>query len=170
MLFNYVFGLQEVNKEKLSVNYREAVRAIIMQNNNILMVHCNKGDYKFPGGGVNTKESHEEALKREVREETGYIVSDVKKKIGVAIERNLDELKKETVFEMTSHYYLCEISDEQTLQELDHYEAELDFKPVWIHVDKAILENEEVLKNKDKNRWVYREVNVLKALKDITRR
>ena len=166
MLFNYVFGLQEVNKEKVSVNYREAVRAVIIQNNNILMVHCNKGDYKFPGGGVNTGESHEEALKREVREETGYIVSDVKKKIGVVIERNLDELKKETVFEMTSHYYLCEIFDEQTFQELDHYEVELDFKPEWIHIDKAIHLNEEVLKNKDKNKWVYREVNVLKALKD----
>ena len=166
MLFNYVFGLQEINKEKVSVNCREAVRAIIIQNDNILMVHCNKGDYKFPGGGMNKEETHEEALKREVREETGYVVKGVKEKIGITTERNLDAYQKEAVFEMISYYYICEISDEQTLQELDDYEANLDFQPVWIHLDKVIHLNEEVLKNKEKSPWVHRELNVLKELRE----
>lgn len=168
MLFNHVLGLQEVNKEKVNVNYREAVRAIILQNNNILMVHSNKGDYKFPGGGVNKEESHEKTLKREVREETGYIINNVKNKIGVITERKIDEYQKDSVFEMISHYYLCEVSNEQTFQQLDDYEAELDFCPIWIHLDEAIHLNEEILKkeNNEKNRWVYRETTVLKALKD----
>lgn len=168
MLFNYVLGIEEVDKEKVKVNHRETVRAIILKDNNILMVHCNKGDYKFPGGGINKEENHEEALKREVREETGYIVSSVKSKTGIVTERNLDEYEKDSVFEMISHYYLCEVSDKQTLQQLDEYEAELEFCPRWISLDEAIQLNEEILEKetKDKNRWVHRETAVLKTLRE----
>jgi 8-oxo-dGTP pyrophosphatase MutT (NUDIX family) len=168
MIFNCVLGLQEINKEKLRINYRTAVRAVIWKDNKILMVHSNRGDYKFPGGGLNKDESHEEALKREVREETGYIINNVKDKIGVIIERKLDDYEENSIFEMTSYYYLCEITSNQTTQQLDDYEEELEFHPIWIGVDKAIELNEETLKddNKEKNPWTYREVAVLKALKE----
>lgn len=168
MIFNYVLGIQEAEKEKININYREAVRAIILQDNNIFMVHTNKGDYKFPGGGVKKAESHEDTLKREVREETGYIVNKVVDKIGIVIERKLDEYEENSVFEMSSYYYLCEISDNKVVQQLDDYESELDFQPLWIPLDKAIHSNEEILKKNDKNKnaWVYRETNVLKALKE----
>jgi len=167
MLFDYVLGLQEVDNESVNVNHREAVRAIILHYDSILMVHSNKGDYKFPGGGVNNEENHGEALRRELREETGYIINNVKDKVGVITERNWDKYDKDSVFEMTSHYYLCEVSDEQTLQQLDDYEAELDFRPIWIHVDEAICSNEEILKrhNNSANPWLYRETVVLNALK-----
>ena len=166
MVFNYVIGLQKVNKDKVNINCREAIRAIIFQNNNILMVHNNKGDYKFPGGGVKKEETHEEALKREVREETGHIISNVKDKIGVIIERNIDKYDENSVFEMISNYYLCEISDNITTQKLENYESELDFKPVWISLDAVIQTNEEILNNEsiDKNSWVNRETKALKAL------
>ena len=168
MIFNYVLGLKEVNKDEVNVKYREAVRAIIFQNNNILMVHSNKGDYKFPGGGVDKEESHKETLKREVREETGYIINKVKDKIGVIIERKSDEHEKHIVFEMTSYYYICEVSDNQSIQELDDYEEKLEFCPIWIELNKVININEEILKNdsKDNNPWLYRETTVLNALKD----
>lgn len=165
MLFNYVLGLQEISKEKVNVNYREAVRAIILQNNSILMVHTNKGDYKLPGGGVNKEETHQDTLKREIKEETGYIVNNVKDKIGIIIERKLDQYEENSVFEMISYYYLCELSSNKTSQQLDSYESELDFRPVWIQLDKAIHSNEEILKkDNNKNDWIYRETNVLKAL------
>jgi hypothetical protein len=68
---------------------------------------------------------------------------------------------------MTSHYYLCEVSDEQALQQLDDYEAELDFRPIWIHVDEAICSNEEILKGESysANPWVCRETVVLNVLR-----
>lgn len=168
MLFNYVLGIEEINKENMRVNCREAVRGIIFYNNNILMVHCNKGDYKFPGGGIDTGENHEEALRREIREETGYIVDSVLNKIGIVIERKIDSFDKESIFEMTSYYYLCKVTDEQVFQELDDYERELDFEPKWINIDKAIYNNESILKGQkgDINPWVYRETIVAKALKD----
>lgn len=165
MIFNYILGLQDV-EEGTNIISREAVRAIILNKDNILMIYNNKGDYKFPGGGINKKESHQEALKREVKEETGYPLDSITKKIGVVIERNIDKYEKDSIFEMTSHYYLCKISDKQTFQELDDYEAELEFQPIWINIDKAIEGNEQILKGKAeaKNPWVNRETTVLKKL------
>ena len=167
MIFNYTFGLQKINTENIKVNRREAVRGIILYNDKILMVHSNKGDYKFPGGGVNIRESHEEALAREIREETGYIMDEVVNKIGMVIQRNVDKYETDYIFEMTSHYYLCKVTDRQVSQQLDDYEKELDFCPMWINIDKAISSNEEILRNgEDINSWVYRETKVLKALRD----
>lgn len=164
MGFDIVLGLKETNGE--NIRTRTAIRAIIKKDGKILMVRCNKGDYKFPGGGLNKVESHEDTLRREVQEETGYILSEVKEKLGVILERSLDSLEEGSVFEMASHYYLCEISDRKTKQNLDAYEAELEFEPVWISIDKAIEENSKVLhgKNEDMNQWVYRETMVLKEL------
>lgn len=53
-----------------------------------------------------------------------------------------------------------------TLQKLDDYEAELDIIPIWININKAIKENNKLLKDgiKDKNNWVDRETIVLKIL------
>jgi 8-oxo-dGTP pyrophosphatase MutT (NUDIX family) len=167
MFFNYTLGLQDL-KEETKIIGREAVRAIILNQDSIFMVHTNKGDYKLPGGGVNKKEKHEEALEREVKEETGYLLDSIIEKIGIVIERNVDKYEEDSVFEMVSYYYLCQISDRKTFQQLDDYEAELGFRPIWINIDKAIQENEQILKaeTKEKNPWVYREVTVLKAVRE----
>ncbi|WP_139902044.1 NUDIX hydrolase [Clostridium thermarum] len=169
MLFNYEIGLKEFNPENMKINHREAVRAVIIRDNKLLMVHSNKGDYKFPGGGINSGESYEEALKREVREETGYIINNIKARIGTIISRNIDEYEENAVFEMISNYYLCEVSEGQTHQQLDDYEANLEFCPKWMTLGEVIHLNEEILKqdNIDKNPWVYRENLALKALSSI---
>lgn len=168
MLINETLGIGELASEDVNIFKREAVRAVIRKDNKILMVYCNRGDYKFPGGGVNRDEKHGEALKREVEEETGYFVSEVSNKIGIVIERRKDEYKKDSIFEMTSHYYLCNIQDKQVNQSLDEYEAELEFSPVWIDIEEAINKNEEILRinSSDKSDWVHRETMILKALRE----
>ena len=168
MIFDYVIGLQELDGKKLKINNRQAVRAVVLKDDKVLMVYTNKGDYKFPGGGVNEGEIYEETLKREVREETGHIISSVKDKLGIIIERKLDEYEENSVFQMDSYYYLCEVSNEKTNQQLDNYELELDFQAVWIKLDKAIESNERIITNDyvNMNPWVYRETKVLKELKE----
>jgi len=52
------------------------------------MISNNMGDIKFPGGGLELHESHTEAIRREVEEEAGYIVSDTDGLIGTVIERH----------------------------------------------------------------------------------
>jgi len=146
---------------------RVAVRAIIMKNNDILLVQSNRGDYKFPGGGVEKDESHEECLKREVREETGYIHCVVTDKIGTIIERKKDEFEEDALFQMTSHYYFCDLAteekDEQTLEE---YETMLNFTPKWVTLEEAIQQNESLIDNFEQNGWLKRETYVLKQLKE----
>jgi 8-oxo-dGTP pyrophosphatase MutT (NUDIX family) len=168
MFFNFALGIQEVDKEKVNINNREAVRAIILKGNYILMVHTNKGDYKFPGGGVNKEESHSQALIREVKEETGYTINYIGDMVGVFTERKSDDYEENSIFEMISYYYLCEISDDKAVQNLDDYEAKLNFQPNWILIDEAIRLNDEIIKqeNTDKNSWVYRETKVLIAIKE----
>lgn len=169
MIFNYELGLKKEHMENRKVNYRQAVRGIIFKDSKILMVHTNKGDYKFPGGGVNKEEAFEEALMREVCEETGYTVNNVLGKMGVMVERKIDDFDETLMFEMTSHYYLCEVSNTKTAQKLDDYEADLDFQPIWMFIDEAIKINEEILKkdSNDRNPWVDRDTLVLKELRKI---
>ncbi|MET3726888.1 8-oxo-dGTP pyrophosphatase MutT (NUDIX family) [Fictibacillus halophilus] len=147
--------------------HREAVRAIIMKNNHILLVQSNRGDYKFPGGGVEENETQSDGLIREVREETGYSNCIVKDKVGIVIERNINEFDSDVLFQMTSHYYLCDLlNEEKVTQQLDEYEFELDFTPKWVSLDDAINQNENLIKEFEKNSWLRREAFVLKELKN----
>ena len=51
---------------------RPSVRGIIIRDGKVAMVHSLKYDYyKFPGGGIEDGENLEEALLREVAEESG---------------------------------------------------------------------------------------------------
>jgi 8-oxo-dGTP pyrophosphatase MutT (NUDIX family) len=146
---------------------RIAIRAIIMTNNRILLVQSNRGDYKFPGGGLEENESHEECLKREVREETGYIHCIVKGKAGTVIEQRMDEYRNNTLFQMTSHYYFCDLAtEEREAQQLDEYEANLDFTPKWVTLEEAIAQNESLIERYEQNSWLRRETFVLKHLNE----
>lgn len=57
-----------------SLIYRPASYGVIVKDKKILLVPARHG-YTLPGGGVEEGESNEEALVREVREETGLSVS-----------------------------------------------------------------------------------------------
>jgi 8-oxo-dGTP pyrophosphatase MutT (NUDIX family) len=145
---------------------REAVRSIFINGNKILLVQSNKGDYKFAGGGLEGNENHSEGLIREVREETGYVNCLVKEKIGIVIERKEDNIDKNTIFQMTSHYYLCELINEDKIsQQLDEYESAQNFTPKWVSFDTAIKQNETIIKQLKKNNWLHRETFVLKELR-----
>jgi len=54
--------------------WRPTVYAIILKDDSILMVKPHHGLWALPGGGMESDESVEEAIKREVFEETGCII------------------------------------------------------------------------------------------------
>ena len=171
MEFQFVLGEKSRNND-VEYHIREAVRAIILIGTRTLMLVNNKGDYKFPGGGVEDEESHHEALRREVEEETGYSLSSIIREIGTTIERRPDIYMENVGFEMQSTYYICDISDRHVGQNLSKYEEALEFKAEWIEMEYALNNNKLLLKsNNDINPWVMREVKVLgylfeKFLKD----
>lgn len=167
MIFNKVLASEDCyNKD--SHFCRHAVRAIVLKDNKLLMIYTCKGDYKFPGGGIEQGESHYEALRREVIEETGYHIEKVSELVGVVIEKKPDDFDSTKIFEMRSYYYLCYIGRRQIEQTLDDYEAEQDFKPIWISLNEALEKNYELIKNYKNalNSWAIRETFVMQELKN----
>lgn len=148
---------------------REAVRAIILRGNQVLMVHSlSNGDYKFPGGGVENSEQHSATLQRELMEECGAKLKTVLGEFGRVEE--YDEAKEDEydLFCMHSYYYLCEIEDGLGSQNLDDYESEYGFTPEWVTVEHTITVNRALLKNPPPNlqRWVRRELFVLEQIRE----
>ncbi|PAE26190.1 MULTISPECIES: NUDIX domain-containing protein [Bacillaceae] len=163
MKFTEVF--EEEDLKYHSVTTREAVRAVILGENGILLVRSNRGEYKFPGGGVKENEHWHDALLREIAEETGYIHTAVKKKLGTVVERKIDVFDDTVLFQMNSHYYLCELMDHQQIdQQLEGYEITEEFSPEWVPIEEAIARNEAAAKLNSVNGWIRRENFVLKAL------
>ena len=150
--------------------YRTAVRAVILHGQDLLMVFSSAvGDYKFPGGGVNDGESHEQALSRELREECGASLLSVDGELGAVIEYNFAKDKGFDVFKMTSYYFFCQVEDGFSAQKLDEYEKDLGFKPVWVEIDQAISVNRSLL-NADKiPEWLCRELFVLEHIQSLSK-
>ncbi|HOS30727.1 MAG TPA: NUDIX domain-containing protein [Treponemataceae bacterium] len=153
---------EQYNEKKDSCRMRRAVRAVVYQHDVILMIYSNKnGDYKFPGGGIEKGENEEEALRREVKEETGYDISVIGEKIICACEyRKYDDDE----FVMESNYYVCSINDGQGHQNLDDYEKDLGFVPVIVSAEEACRANISLLGTGNEPAWTKREVLVLEKL------
>ena len=145
---------------------RNAVRAVIIEKNKILMVHLGKTDeFKFPGGGIEKDEIAEDALRREVLEETGCNVTAIEEKIGMMTEFGIAWEDKNSVFKMISGYYAVKIDNRQFNQKLDEYEAELKFIPCWTEIERAYKKNREIIDNGNASTpWIRRETRVLEIL------
>ena len=163
--------LTEIHRNKgLNVNgktvHRTAVRAIILHGRELLMVFSSAvGDYKFPGGGVDLGETHEQALARELREECGASLLSVDGELGAVIEYNFSKEKEFDVFKMTSHYYFCRAGNDFGAQKLDDYERDLGFKPVWVELNFAISANRSLIDSQTPPEWLRREVFVLEYIR-----
>ncbi len=100
---------EHITKNCTSEIKRLAARAVIIIDGKILLIKTNKGDYKFPGGGLEKGESHTIALKREVLEETGYKVSAVRELMITATSTKPDIFTENTVFKEESQLLRCKM-------------------------------------------------------------
>ena len=147
---------------------REAVRGIILADHQLLMVFSPVNlDYKFPGGGVIPGESHQAALNREVREESGAVLLSIDHAFGKVVEYDHPLEPDFEVFKMTSYYYFCTVDAEFGTQNLDPYEADLGFRPCWVSLEDAIRQNQALLHQNPPSlpRWTRRETFVLNLIK-----
>ena len=116
------------------VHVRPSARAIIEKDGRFLVMHSRKYDYfKFPGGGIEAGETPEQALIREVREESGYFVRpETIEEYGKVLRRNRDDKDPDGIFEQQNYYYFCEIGEERVPITQEDYEIEEGFEPLWV--------------------------------------
>ena len=147
------------------LHIRPSVRGIVIRDGKVLRVHSRKYDYyKFPGGGIEAGEDHNEALCREVREETGFAVSPNSiREYGMVHRRERDH--DGTTFVQDNFYYLCQI-DRAVGQDLDEYEAEEGFTPEFVDPRHAIETNLHHDHSGKESAMFPREAGVLKWLQD----
>lgn len=115
-------------------NIEFIARGIVMQDGKVLLCKNKKLDhYFFPGGHVEFNEFAEEALKREIKEETGAEIKDCKL---VGILENVFKDKKDMIHEI--NFIFKTKIDKQDVHSLENH---LDF--CWVYPKD--LANERVL-------------------------
>ena len=138
----YITGFNEDRE----VVRRESVRGIIINDNKLLLMASSRGDYVFPGGKIETGESHNSTLEREIMEETGYRCSEILGYAGKVFEKRNDVFDERLIYEMNSYFYFCSVDYERMCQHLTESEKVLDYKVMWLELENAINLNRRYLK------------------------
>ena len=125
------FPIEKINKLPI----RKKVRGFIYRNKNTLI--CVEEDgygikhiLKLPGGSVEKNESNIKAIKREISEETGYEIDNIKC-IGF-----IENIRKEYALHIT--YYVAKTKGKQKKLQLTDAELEVGTKPIEINIETAL--------------------------------
>lgn len=143
---------------------RPSVRGIIIRDGRVAMVHSQKYDYfKFPGGGIEDGESLEQALLREVAEESGLqVIPKFIREYGLV--HRVQKGEKEAMFIQDNYYFLCDVEAEVHPQHLDDYEAEERFTLEFVDPSHAIHTNRYMDHGPKDQIMLEREAKVLELL------
>ena len=149
--------------DDMTVFEKNAVRAIIIRHGKLAVQESNSGYYKILGGGVDEGETYEDALAREVREESGLVIIPKSiKEIGSVTEIRQDLYDKTTKYICHSFFYFCDAKEKLTKTCLTESEIREGFSLSWVTYDEFIEKNQNI---KDMP-WVDRDTEFVKMLRD----
>ena len=161
-------SLFEIDTKDYDINgttvSRPSARGIIIKDGKLAMIHSTKYDYyKFPGGGIEKNEQKENALIREVLEETGLdVIPQTIKEYGMV--HRIQKGDYEDVFIQDNYYYLCDVEDNVHEQKLDDYEKEEKFTLEYVS-PKQVIDANKACKNKEADQiMLERECKVIGIL------
>lgn len=127
-----VFGLeiQEFNNPYM----RYGARGIVKRNDGKIAIFnkVNKNEYKLPGGGIDKGEEPDEAFKREVMEETGCKIENVKF-LGIT-----KELKSYDNFQQISYIFKADVNEITAKLKLTSKEIDEGGQVIWMGVTEAL--------------------------------
>ena len=147
-----------------SVFSRPSARAVIIKDGKIAMAYSRKYNYyKFPGGGIELAESMEDALIREVSEETGLrVIKNSIQEYGQV--HRVQKGTKEDIFIQDNYYFLCSVEEDLEQQNLDNYEADEGFTLEFLEPQLAIKVNRTTILDDFSQIMLEREALVLELL------
>lgn len=151
----------------LPVIERNACKAFIKIGDKFLFLKSNRNDIKLIGGGIFKGEDKINCLIREIKEETGYTA--IKNSIKYLC--NVKEIRKsifeEAIIKINTSLYICDV-DISFKEKTKYTETEklYDYNLVKISLDEAIKLNEKALDNEVVSTWVYRDLQILRKIKE----
>lgn len=151
--FNHIMDVTtEKQPEKTSgISYR----SIVKKDGKYLVIRSNKGDIIFPGGRREDGETIDEALARELKEETGYECSSEYKYLGNCVLIKDDRFNNQITYETDLRYYSCQVKDLKYDQALTRTEEKLQIESLWMTKEEIIDGNRAYLKTRVKrDHWV----------------
>lgn len=111
----------------------KAVRAIVVKDDSLLVMHRNKFGHEYyalVGGGIDFGETAEQSLKREITEETGLVVKNPR----------LMFIEEAGAVFGTQYIYLCEYVNGEPKLQPDSIEAKIEangknlYMPMWLPI------------------------------------
>ena len=124
------------------------VRCVLKNDSGeICVIKSEKYGYmQIPGGGIDDEETITDALRREIQEETGFLVMDIEP-IGYVVENREDIQNHHDWNKAISYVFSASLGKEVGTNYTEDENAD-DFRPIWMTLDQFISEKEE-LKNKE---------------------
>ena len=158
-----IFVLDEKDyEEDMPVFERFGVRAVIQRDGLFAMQQSSTGEYKIPGGGIDEGETLEQALAREVREETGLVIRpETMVELGEILDVHRDIFDGNSKYVAHSLHYSCEVEDELVETSMTESEIAKGFHLTWVDIDTVIETNERLMTEK----WQLRDTKFLKWYK-----
>ncbi len=147
----------------MPVYEKYASRGVILRDGKLAVQKGKAGECKILGGGREPGETPEEALYREVLEESGlFIIKDTMKEIGTITEMREDIFEKGTKYVCHTTFYLCEIEEKTTTPHMTQSEIEKGYHLEWFAPEEIIRTNQAFLHLQ----WIKRDTAFVQLMAD----
>lgn len=97
-----------------AVTWRISAYAIILKNGKFLMTQSGNGQWVFPGGGVEERETVLEAVVRECLEETGYTITVGNPQPSYVREQQFYHTREEAFYHSIQLFYPAELASDMS--------------------------------------------------------
>ena len=127
-------GLQlEGKQQDIRYKLRRAARALLFRGDTIAILAAEKLQiHKLPGGGIDAHESISEGLEREILEETGCKIGNIRE-LGITVEQ------RDSIALLQFSYVFCaDVVDDSGKPSFTEKEAAEGFRLQWMRVSEAL--------------------------------